>query len=129
MSNKSDKVQERVDFLAEVERALDKAHAAASRAAKEFELNAKKDAEGRIIDAIGHSIIVLHNPSYRLRERLKELGEIAKNPAGGWIMSREWGGIQHQSYQLSESACKAAAVVLSAAFPDDGLFSVSSHLT
>ena len=129
MSKQSDKAQERVEFLAEVERALDNARAAASLAARDFELHAKKDPEGRIVDAIGHSIIVLNNPSPRLRERLKELGEIAKNSAGGWIVSREWGGTQQKSYQLSESACMAAAQVLSDAFPDDGSFSVSSHLT
>jgi hypothetical protein len=115
-------------FVETVRVAIEDAHAAAKTAYEEFAKTANKSKEGHILDACGTASVVVYTPSYRLREALKQLGEVTQGYQGAWTVSNFGKHVNDQSITAHEKACEAACAVLKARFPEDGRFYATSRI-
>lgn len=115
-------------FVSEVSQVVERARTAAHEVSAVFAAGAKRTAEGYIADSCGGAMLKVSKPSYRLREALKTLGLTDGGYGGSWNVRGNWSAIPDQSVTLEETGAKAAAAVLSAAFPDDGDFRASSYI-
>lgn len=127
LTKKALKEADNAAYLARVQTALAAAKRAAKEAADLFIKDAPKTPEGFVRDTCGTASVVIFNPSYRLRQALKNLGEITPGHRGAWQVSHFATNVHSQSFLAHEKACSAACYVLHRYFPDEQQFFVTTY--
>lgn len=128
MTRREAKKAEAEKYTCYVKSVLAEAHAAATAAAAEFVKSAERTPDGHVADLCGNGTVFVFKPSYRLRETLKALGEVARDYNGAWHISNFCSQIGSQSATAHEKACAAACEVLKGAFPGEGEFYARSRI-
>ena len=124
----AEKAAEKAAFHQRVEAALERAHAAAEGAYEAFARTAQRNDYGLIIDSCGWAHVIMFNPSRRLQDALKALGETERTFNGTWYVSRFPREADTQSVTAYEVACRAACEVLKQELADEGSFHVQTRI-